>query len=434
MELIVLGGGESGVGAALLAKKEGIPVYLSDRSPLAEAKKQELIAAGIDFEEGGHTEEKIFSAKEVVKSPGIPDTVPLIQKLSAKKIPVISEIEFASRYTNAKLIAITGTNGKTTTTRLTYHLLKEAGLSVAMGGNLGKSFARLLTEPAKEIYVLELSSFQLDGIDQFRPDLSMLLNITPDHLDRYEYELEQYVASKFRIQMNQGPEDVFLYWKEDPNIRSALGQLGGPARQIALSTDQLDENHLNVGGETFDLQPTTLRGRHNAMNAAFALRAAQEWVIDATVLQGALQSYINAPHRMESVGRIRGIAFINDSKATNVDAVYYALQAMDRPVIWIAGGQDKGNDYQQLLPLVREKVRILVGLGVDNEKLKSAFGNAVDLFVEVESAHEAVDEVLKLGKEGEVALLAPACASFDRFTNYEERGDLFRQAVRDKQI
>ncbi len=434
MELVVLGGGESGVGAALLAVAQGIPVFLSDRSPIAEHYKRELVEAGIEFEEGGHTESRILAAREVVKSPGIPDSVPLIEKLRAKNIPVISEIEFAGRYTTSKLIAITGTNGKTTTTRLTYHLLNEAGLSVAMGGNVGKSFARLLTEPPKEYYVLELSSFQLDGIDQFRPDMSMLLNITPDHLDRYEYKMEHYVASKFRIQMNQGPEDVFLYWKEDPNVRPALGQLGGPARQIALSTDQLHENHLDVGGETFDLEPTALRGQHNAMNAAFALRAALEWGIGPAVLQRGLESFTNAPHRMERVGSIRGIAFINDSKATNVDAVYYALQAMDRPVIWIAGGQDKGNDYQQLLPLVRKKVRILVGLGVDNEKLKTAFGKVVEGFVEVDSAHEAVKAALKLGKEGEVALLAPACASFDRFKNYEERGDLFRQAVREVNI
>jgi len=434
MELVVLGGGESGVGAALLARKKGIPVFLSDRSPLAEHYKQELLDARIDFEEGGHTERQILAAKEVVKSPGIPETVPLIQKLRAKNIPVISEIEFASRYTEAKLIAITGTNGKTTTTRLTYHLLNEAGLSVAMGGNVGKSFARLLTEPSKDIYVLELSSFQLDGIEHFRPQLSMLLNITPDHLDRYAYQMERYIASKFRIQMNQGPEDVFLYWKDDPHVQPALGQLGGPARQIALSTDQLDDNRLNVGGEIFDLQPTTLRGQHNAMNAAFALQAALEWNVEPNVLQRALGGFTNAPHRMEQVGTIRGIAFINDSKATNVDAVYYALQAMDRPVIWIAGGQDKGNDYEQLLPLVREKVRILVGLGVDNEKLKAAFSEAVDAFIGVESAREAVEVALKLGKEGEVALLAPACASFDRFKNYEERGDLFRQAVREIEI
>jgi len=300
-----------------------------------------------------------------------------------------------------------------------------------MGGNVGKSFARLLTESPKELYVLELSSFQLDGIDQFCPDMSMLLNITPDHLDRYEYQMDRYIASKFRIQMNQGPEAVFMYWKEDPYVRPALSQLGGPARQVALSTDQLDDNHLHVGGSTFDLKPTALRGKHNAMNAVFALQAGLELGVELSVLQRGLEGFTNAPHRMEPVGTIRGIAFINDSKATNVDAVYYALQAMDRPVIWIAGGQDKGNKYEQLLPLVREKVRILVGLGVDNEKLKTAFAKAVDAFVEVESAREAVEAALKLGKEGEVALLAPACASFDRFKHYEERGDLFRQAVRE---
>ena len=424
-----MGAGESGVGAALLAKKQRIPVFVSERGAIAPHFKAELDAAGVSYEEGQHSEERIMAAREVIKSPGIPDNVPLIRALRKQGIPVLSEIEFAARYTRAFTIGITGTNGKTTTTRLCYHLLHEAGLSVAMGGNVGESFARLLTQSPKDIYVLELSSFQLDDIDQYRPDISLLLNITPDHLDRYEQQMELYIRAKFRIQINQGPLDRFLYNADDANVAAHLNTWRGSPQQEGVHYRQLNLPHLNVGGETFDLSNTCLQGTHNAMNALFAIRVAQYLKVSGAVIQQGLETFENAPHRMEIVGEINDIQFINDSKATNVDAVYYSLQAMQRPILWIAGGQDKGNEYTVLYDLVRAKVKVLIGLGVDNEKLKSTFGDAVARIVEVDSAEAAVAAALRWGTAGDVALLAPACASFDRFKNYEERGDLFRQAV-----
>lgn len=432
MELVILGAGESGIGAALLAKQQRIPVFVSDRGTIASHYKAELEAAGVAYEEGHHSEERILAAREVIKSPGIPDTIPLLRSLGRQGVPVISEIEFAARYSKEFTIGITGTNGKTTTTRLCYHLLNEAGLSVAMGGNVGESFARLLTQPRRDIYVLELSSFQLDDIDRYRPDISLLLNITPDHLDRYEQQMELYIRAKFRIQKNQGPLDRFLYNADDPNVAEYLNTWRGGAQFEGLHYRQWTIPHLNAGGETFDLTNSCLQGTHNAMNALFAIRVAQHLKISADTIQRGLDSFANAPHRMEAVGDINGIAFINDSKATNVDAVFFALQAMSRPVLWIAGGQDKGNDYTLLHELVRTKVKVLIGLGVDNEKLKTAFGDAVERFVEVDSAEAAVEAALQWGAAGDVALLAPACASFDRFNNYEERGDLFRRAVHAK--
>lgn len=413
----------------MLAKAQRIPVFVSDRGAIAAHVKAELDAAGIAYEEQRHSTERILAAREVIKSPGIPDTVPLIEALRERGVPVISEIEFAARYTKAFTIGITGTNGKTTTTRLCYHLLHTAGLSVAMGGNVGESFARLLTKPSKDIYVLELSSFQLDDIDTYRPDISLLLNITPDHLDRYEQQMELYIRAKFRIQKNQGPLDRFLYNADDPNVAGYLDTWRGEAQFEALHYRQLNLPYLNAGGETFDLTHTSLQGKHNAMNALFAIRVAQHLKVSADTIQRGLETFTNAPHRMEIVGDINDIQFVNDSKATNVDAVFYSLQAMQRPVLWIAGGQDKGNDYADLQELVRTKVKVLIALGVDNEKLKAAFGDAVERIVEVDSAEAAVTAALHWGAPGDVALLAPACASFDRFKNYEERGDLFRQAV-----
>ena len=429
MEWIVLGGGESGVGAALLAQKKGLPVFLSDRGALSTAKRAELLKAGIDFEEGEHDEERILGAKEVIKSPGIPDTAPLLIKLKERGVPVVSEIEFASRYTNGFIIGITGTNGKTTTTKLCFHLLKEAGYDVAMGGNVGKSFARLLTEKAYAYYVLELSSFQLDGIDVFKPRISMLLNVSPDHLDRYGYQMEAYVASKFRIQMNQEETDYFLYWKEASGIEQELKKVLGSVSAEALSSKQLQNSLLKVGDETFDLSKSVLQGRHNGMNALFAVRAAQIVGASSAAIQQGLATFSSVPHRMEPVGEYEGIRFINDSKATNVDAVFFALDAMTAPVIWIVGGTDKGNDYTPLLSLVKEKVKVLIGLGVDNTKVIEAFGPLVERCIEVSSANEAVEKALLWGQTGDVVLLAPACASFDRFKNYEQRGDRFREAV-----
>ncbi len=431
-KIAVLGGGESGVGAALLAKKEGIDVFVSDKGTIKESFKAELSASGLPYEEGRHTRERLFGVDEIIKSPGIPDQVPLIGELLAAGIPVISEIEFASRFTTATLIGITGSNGKTTTTRLTYHLLQTAGLDVGMAGNVGRSFARILTEESRAYYVLELSSFQLDGIDRFRPQIAMLLNITPDHLDRYDYRMENYVRSKFRILRNQGPGDLFLYNGDDPNIRAFLGDHPPAPRSVAITGAAIDGDRIRSDDWVFDLSNTSLRGRHNAMNALFAIYTARQLGAGETAVRKGLETFVNAPHRLEPVGEIDGVTYLNDSKATNVDAVYYALEAMRQPVVWIVGGQDKGNDYSPLLDLVREKVKALVCLGADNRKIIDAFGDTGKAIVETRSATAAVNAAAKLAEPGDVVLLSPACASFDLFRNYEDRGDQFRTAVRNK--
>lgn len=428
--LVVLGAGESGVGAALLAKAKGIPVFVSDRGEISESYQQELREAGIAFESGHHSEADILQAGEVVKSPGIPDKAPLVKALHEAGIPVISEIEFAARYTDVLLIGITGSNGKTTTATLTHHLLKQAGKDAVLAGNVGISFARSIADGQQpEMYVLELSSFQLDGIRTFRAPLAALLNITPDHLDRYEYKLENYVASKFRIAKNQEAEDLFVYFAEDENIPGALARYPVPARRQAVSLSDIAGEHIRAGAHTFDLATTALRGKHNALNALFALHLALEAGADPGLLQAGLDTFVPVPHRLEKVGEWQGVTYINDSKATNVDAVFYALEAMKQPVVWIAGGQDKGNDYGPLEPFVRDKVRVLVCLGVDNEKLLSVFGSMVEQAVETRSAAEAVQVAARLAQPGEVVLLSPACASFDLFKNYVDRGDQFRAAV-----
>ncbi len=427
--IVILGAGESGVGAALLARREGCEVFVSDRGAIAAAFKQELIDNDIPYEEGQHTEERIFSADEVIKSPGIPDRVPLIQKLESKGIPVISEIEFAGRYTDAFLVGITGTNGKTTTTRLTYHLLHTAGLDVGVGGNIGVSFARLLTRPRRRCYVLELSSFQLDGIRDFRPQLAMLLNITPDHLDRYAYRMENYVASKFRITRNQKPDDWFLYNAENEAITGYLRQHEVIARRAPIDSSMIVDQQLRVAGETYELANTALRGRHNALNALFAVRTARLLVADPDAIQRGLETIVPVAHRLEPVGVVDGVTFLNDSKATNVDAVFYALEAMRGPTVWIAGGQDKGNEYEPLLPLVRRCVKAIVCLGKDNRKIIEAFRRATPVIEETNTAESAVRIARRLAEPGDTVLLSPACASFDLFRNYEDRGDQFRQAV-----
>lgn len=431
-KIAILGGGESGVGAALLAQKQGFEVWVSDKGKIKEGFKTELLDNGLPYEEGQHTRERLFDADEIVKSPGIPDQAPLIGELVAAGIPVISEIEFASRFTTATLIGITGSNGKTTTTRLTYHLLQTAGLDVGMAGNVGRSFARILTDEPRAYYVLELSSFQLDGIDRFRPHIAMLLNITPDHLDRYDYKLENYVRSKFRILRNQKPEDLFLYNGDDPNIRAFLGDHPPKPRRIAITGAGIEGDRIHAGDWTFDLGTTALRGRHNAMNALFAVNAARELGAAEAAARQGLETFVNAPHRLEPVGEIGGVTFLNDSKATNVDAVFYALEAMRQPVVWIVGGQDKGNDYEPLLGLVREKVKALVCLGVDNQKIIEAFGSLGKKIVETRSAADAVAAATQLAEPGDVVLLSPACASFDLFRNYEDRGDQFRAEVRNR--
>jgi UDP-N-acetylmuramoylalanine--D-glutamate ligase len=431
MRTAILGAGESGRGAALLAKKLGHDIWLSEKGSLNEQARQELLTNAIPFEEGEHSMEQLLRADQVIKSPGIPDQLPMIQQIRAKGIPVISEIEFAGRHTDAELVAITGTNGKTTTTLLTYHLLREAGREVVLGGNVGRSFARLVAGGDFPLAVLELSSFQLDGIVHFRSRVAALLNITPDHLDRYDYELANYIAAKFRITMNQGPEDLFFYWQEDDNIRSYLHRREGRARLRPLSSGQMQGKLIQVDGQQLSLEGSALYGRHNAMNALFAAYMARALGITPEQVQRDLQTFRNHPHRMERVAVWQEVEYINDSKATNVDAAYYALEAMQRPVIWIAGGTDKGNDYSALLPLVRRKVKALVCLGADNSKIKAAFEGEVPQLTETTNAADAVAAAQQYAEPGDVVLLAPACASFDLFNNYEDRGDQFRRAVLD---
>lgn len=429
MKVAILGAGESGVGAALLAAREGAEVWVSDKGKIADHYKEELVKNGLPYEEGQHTWEKITQADLVIKSPGIPDKVALIQALVAKGIPVISEIEWASRYTSSPIIGITGSNGKTTTTTLLNHLLITAGMEVGMAGNVGKSFARQLVEAPKALYVLELSSFQLDGIDTFKPNLALLLNITADHLDRYDYQLENYIRSKFRISLNQASGDQFLYFQEDPNTMAFLSLVPKGVELKGISKTNIQSKTVVANGSTFDLTDTQLRGAHNALNALFAIHAAQYLEVSTAAIQAGLESFQPVPHRLESVATIAEVEYINDSKATNVDAVFYALQAMEKPIVWVVGGVDKGNDYQPLLQLVRDKVKAIVCLGVDNQKIIDAFGDFEIPIKETQDAAKAVQVSRDLSVPGDVVLLSPACASFDLFKNYLDRGDQFREAV-----
>lgn len=412
-----------------MARQQQFEVFVSDRGKLSERYKAELKSRGIPYEEGRHTEAKILNADEVVKSPGIPDRVPLIQELLRKGIPVISEIEFAARYSRGTLIGITGSNGKTTTSTLSWHLLQSGGLEVTLAGNVGRSFAWQVAEADTEYYVLELSSFQLDGIQQFRPKVAMLLNITPDHLDRYDYKFENYVRSKFRIGTNQVGGDYFLYNGEDPSIVQNLEELAGPAQRIKINNEQINGSLLSIDNQEYNLTQTALRGRHNAMNALFAIQLAHLYGISPTVIQRALETFQAVEHRLERVAVIDDVEYINDSKATNVDAVFYALEAMEQPVIWVVGGQDKGNDYGPLLALVKDKVKAIVCMGVDNSKIIAAFTGLGKPTVETRSATEAVEAAAGLSEGGDVVLLSPACASFDLFKNYEDRGRQFKAAV-----
>jgi UDP-N-acetylmuramoylalanine--D-glutamate ligase len=427
-KIVILGAGESGVGAALLAKKQGLDVFVSDKSEIKDNFKKELDDANIPYESGLHTEGVILAADLIVKSPGIPDKVELIKAAKAKKIPVVSEIEFAYQYIkDAKIIAITGSNGKTTTTSLTYHILKTAGIDVAVGGNIGKSFARLLAEEAEhELYVLELSSFQLDGIVTFRPFISILLNITPDHLDRYDYKMANYVASKLRITMNQTEDDIFIFNKDDVEMKQFMDKNGVLANEWGISTHF--EGTILRG--RFDMAQSPLRGPHNYFNASCAIAAAIIVGASDKKIQEGLLTFKNAPHRLEFVKKIEAIDFINDSKATNVDSVYWALKAMTKPTILILGGQDKGNDYTQIADLVKEKVVAVVPMGIDNQKIMQFFNANVD----TKSMQQAIDTAYDLAKktkntEGVTVLLSPACASFDLFNNYEDRGEQFKKAV-----
>ncbi len=428
--MVVLGGGESGVGAALLAQKKGYQVFLSDKGAIQEDRKAILTNKGIDFEEGIHSLNKIYQAKEVIKSPGIPDTISLVKELKERGIPVISEIEFASRYTRAKIIGITGTNGKTTTTRLISHILLEAGEKIGMVGNVGFSFARsLYEEKEKKAYVLELSSFQLDGLTEFRANIAMILNISPDHLDRYNYKLENYIASKFGITNNQQESDYFIYNADDQNIVGFLSAKKIKAKTITIEKSMAQFEKVEIEDQVFTIGNPSLKGPHNRMNALFAIQTALLMEINTDSIQKGLDTFVNVPHRLEWIRDFEGVSYYNDSKATNVDAVFSALEAMDKGVIWIVGGQDKGNAYDQLLSLVKEKVRIIVCLGIDNSKIITAFEQLGKPIFETRSAEEAAKVAYLQAKKGESVLLSPACASFDLFDNYKDRGNKFKAAV-----
>lgn len=438
--IVILGAGESGTGAALLAKAKGYDVFVSDTGQINEKYKSELVAASIPFEEGGHTEDKVLAASLIVKSPGIPEKAPIMQKVASRNISVIDEIEFAFKHTDAKIIAITGTNGKTTTTLLTYHLMKEAGKNVGLAGNVGFSMARQVAEKNFDWYVLEVSSFQLDGIEAFKPEIAVLLNITPDHLDRYDYNMQNYVNSKFQLVENMTPQEHFVYYADDDVIAREIATRSIVPEKIPVSLKRPKSGRVYFDGDemVFELKEsfniaqsdTTLKGPHNLINTMAAVTSVYLAGVGVNDIRKALKTFVNAPHRLESVGVINGVEFINDSKATNVDSVVYALGSYDGPLIWIAGGIDKGNDYNLIMEDVRKKVRALICLGKDNEKLKKAFGGVVPVIKETQSVEDLVKIALDLAERGDVVLLSPACASFDLFRNYEDRGNQFRNAVK----
>lgn len=441
--IVILGGGESGVGAALLAKQHGYDVFLSDGGALKDSYKHELEANEIAFEEAGHTEALVLSADEIVKSPGIPEKNELVKKIRAKAIPVISEIELAYRYKgNSKIVAITGSNGKTTTTSLLYHICKHAGLDAALVGNIGYSFAKQVAEDPKPLYVAEISSFQLDDIKTFRPEVAILTNITEDHLDRYEYRFENYIASKFRIAMNQTKDDFFIYCQDDPVTSQYIHQYAIHSNPLPFTMQQqpgkgafIKNGQMNIEANnervTMSIYDFALKGKHNQYNTMAAGIAAVTLGLRKDKIREAIESFETLEHRMEHVSTVRGVDFINDSKATNVNSTWYALESMEKPTILILGGVDKGNDYSLLLDLVKEKVKAIVCMGVDNRKIHEAFGNDVSLIVNTDTAAAAVQAAFHFAEKGDVVLLSPACASFDLFKNYEDRGKQFKEAVRE---
>ena len=441
--VVVLGGGESGVGSAVLAKVKGFDVFLSDSGKIKDDAKATLAKWEIEYEEGGHTMEKILNANEVVKSPGIPDNVPLIVAIREKGIGIISEIEFAGRYDTAKKICITGSNGKTTTTSLIYFMLKNAGLNVGLAGNIGQSYAYQVATCNYDYYVLELSSFQLDGMYDFKADIAILMNITPDHLDRYDFKMQNYVNSKFRITRNMKEEDCFIFCEDDPVTIGQLEQIVSRAKMLPFTQKNSTpkENGAWVGDEKMYvgmngdvdyiyLKELALQGKHNVYNSMAAAIAAKAIKIDKKVIGESLMTFKGGEHRMEKVLKVKNVLYINDSKATNVDSAWYALDSMTTPVVWIAGGKDKGNDYGPLFNLVKEKVRVLICMGVDNTKLHRDFEDKVDMIFDVLSAKEAVQKAYEVALPGETVLLSPCCASFDLFKSYEDRGRQFKDAVR----
>jgi UDP-N-acetylmuramoylalanine--D-glutamate ligase len=443
MRLIILGAGESGVGAAILAKKQGYDVFVSDFGEIKQAYQDELNQNEILFESQKHTEELILNATEVVKSPGIADKVSIVKKLKEKNIPIISEIEFAGRYSNAKMICITGSNGKSTTTMLTYHILQNAGLNVGLAGNIGKSFARQVAQENFDYYVLEISSFMLDDMYQFKADIAVLLNITPDHLDRYDYQMANYVKSKFRIVQNQTEKDHFIYCDDDLEIKNYLAKADIKSQKHPFSIEHelkngayLKANNLMINLTNSDqfemtIQDLALQGKHNTYNSMASGILAKTLEIRNETIRESMGSYKNIAHRLEFVANISGITFINDSKATNVNSVWYALESLNTDVVLIMGGVDKGNDYTMLKELMRQKVKAIICLGKDNKALHDAFEDDVEVMVNTFSASEAVQIAYHMAKKGSTVLLSPACASFDLFNNYEDRGNQFKAAVKE---
>ncbi|PTS92009.1 UDP-N-acetylmuramoyl-L-alanine--D-glutamate ligase [Pedobacter sp. HMWF019] len=441
--IVILGAGESGVGAATLARKQGFDVFVSDLGPIAERYKTMLEDLGVSFEEKQHTEELILNATEVIKSPGIPGTVPLVKQLRAKGVPVISEIEFAKRYTQAKTVCITGSNGKTTTTMLTYHILKRAGLNVGLAGNIGNSFAAQVATENFDWYVLEISSFMLDDMYQFKADIAVLLNITPDHLDRYEYKLANYAASKMRIVRNQTSVDYFIYCADDEETLKVLKNTRVESKQYPFSIRKKIEEgaylegnnlHININQEdqlTMSISDLALQGKHNIYNSMASGIVAKVLDIRNATIRESMGDIKNIEHRLEHVAKISGVDYINDSKATNVNSTWYALESVNPQVILIMGGVDKGNDYEMLRELVQGKVKAIICLGKDNKRIHEAFEGDVEVIVNTFSAHEAVQVAYHLAKKGDTVLLSPACASFDLFKNYEDRGNQFKMAVKE---
>lgn len=439
--MVILGGGESGVGSAILAQKEGFDVFLSDKGSLRDRHRETLQAYGIEFEENGHTDERILKADEIIKSPGIPDTIPLMQKVHHAGIHVISEIEFAGRYTNAKMICITGSNGKTTTASLIYHILKSAGLNVGLAGNIGKSFARQVAEENYDYYVLELSSFQLEGVYDFRADIAILLNITSDHLDRYDHNMQNYVDAKMRIIRNQRTEDAFIYWIDDIIITKQIDKLKPMVtcypfglyhitKELAYTDKDKIIIHAKESEFSMKLELLALEGLHNIYNSLASGIVAKLMDISDEQLRISLSDFKGVPHRLEKVAKVRGVQYINDSKATNVNSCWYAIQSMRTKTVLILGGIDKGNDYTEIEQLVKSKARALIFLGKDNSKLHAFFDGKVPVIRDAKSMKEAVDTAYQLAEKGDTVLLSPCCASFDLFQNYEDRGDQFKECVR----
>lgn len=440
-KIVILGGGESGVGSAILAKKRGFDVLLSDSSTLKESYRDELKRHHILFEEGGHTEDEILLAHEIIKSPGIPNYAPIIKKALDRHIPVLSEMEFAKRYTTAKMICITGSNGKTTTTSLVYHILQSAGLNVALGGNIGKSFARQVAESNYDYYVLELSSFQLENMYTFKADIAILLNITPDHLDRYDHDMDKYIAAKMRITQNQTEHDALIFWEEDPIVSKEIEKLTTRVQKYSFAQHKVghvaaySENdfiYINTPDSNFSMQQQllSLTGTHNLYNSLASGIAAKLLDISDESLKKSLSDFQGVEHRLEKVAKVRGVQFINDSKATNVNSCWYALQSISSKIVLILGGRDKGNDYREIEQLVKDKCRALVFLGADNTKLHLFFDGKVQGIVGTSSMKEAVEAAYRLAEEGDTVLLSPCCASFDLFKNYEDRGLQFKEYVR----